>query len=738
MKNFLFTLLIVLLGSAGASYAQTAPTDSTQESSVSLEETVISANRVAQSRSAIAQPVQVLRRSHIERINAQTTADLLQQSGSVFLQKSQQGGGSPVLRGFEASRVLLVVDGVRMNNAIYRAGHLQNIITMDQGALERAELIFGPASTVYGTDALGGAICFFTKNPVLSEGGLLTKGSAFARYGSVNQEKTIHADISLAGRRLGSLSSLSYSDFGDLRMGKREGSEAFFGKREYYVERIGGRDSLVKNADPYLQKHSAYQQYDLMQKFVFQQNSNLRHSLNLQYSTSSDIPRYDRLTDPKGSGLSLAEWYYGPQKRLLAAYALSLAEAGWFNGGLHTTLSWQDIEESRHTRNFGAANRIDRTEQVNALGFIADGQRNWGRNTLHLGLDGQHNQVDSKARRYNVNTGEVSAQSTRYPDGGSQMSHLAAYATHQWHSRSERWWFSEGLRAGLSALRADFQDRTFFRLPFAVAEQQNTVASGSIGAVWLPSGSWRVSANASTGFRVPNVDDLAKVFDTQPGSVIVPNPDLKPEKTYNLDLGVAYRIADRLRWENSLWLTAFRDAIVTDAYQFEGKDSIEYDGTLSRVLANQNKQEARIWGLSTQLDADLNRQWTLYGSLTYTSGRVLPQEGGTTPLDHIPPMYARGGLRWHTQRLSAEVFAIWNGKKDIKDYLLNGEDNEQYAPPGGMPAWITWHLRFSGRLSPHLSVQAGVDNLLDVQYRSFASGINGPGRNVFVTLRTAW
>ncbi len=113
-------------------------------------------------------------------------------------------------------------------------------------------------------------------------------------------------------------------------------------------------------------------------------------------------------------------------------------------------------------------------------------------------------------------------------------------------------------------------------------------------------------------------------------------------------------------------------------------------------------------------------------------------EGGTKPLDHIPPVYGRIGARWHTARATAEAFVLWNGQKKIEDYSLNGEDNEQYAPADGMSAWTMLNLRGGYRFCKYRMVQAGVDNLLDVQYRAFASGINGAGRNVFVTLRTQW
>ncbi|MFM9074508.1 MAG: TonB-dependent receptor plug domain-containing protein, partial [Bacteroidota bacterium] len=151
-----------------------------------LDEVVIAVNKNPELRRYVAQQVKIITPSTIAGLNAQSTADLLSNTGVVAMQKSQQGGGSPILRGFEASRVLLVVDGIRMNNLIYRAGHLQNVISVDNNSLDRAEILFGPSSTVYGSDALGGAIHFFTRDPKLRGSGGVVSGSSFLRLGTVN------------------------------------------------------------------------------------------------------------------------------------------------------------------------------------------------------------------------------------------------------------------------------------------------------------------------------------------------------------------------------------------------------------------------------------------------------------------------------------------------------------------------------------------------------------------------
>jgi len=734
----IFSLSILLLAALWAA-AQTSKIDTTLNV-VPLNEAVISVSRGVQAKKGVAQQVKVIRRSEIEFANAQSTADLLSGTGQVFVQKSQQGGGSPVLRGFEASRVLIVVDGVRMNNAIYRSGHLQNVITMDNAALDRAEVLFGPASTVYGSDALGGAICFFTKNPnFAAEGERLNLGAnAFFRYGTVNEEKTGHLDFNIGCKKLASFTSFTVSDFGDLRMGENAGSKGVFGQRDFYVERINGKDSLVRNSDRYLQKFSGFKQYDFLEKIVFKQNARTSHTLNFQYSTSTNIPRYDRLTDKSASGLASAEWYYGPQDRMMAAYTLNLKNVGMFNS-LNITASYQDIEESRHNRNFGNSRRNDRVEQVKVYGLLAELVKVWETQSLRIGLDGQYNDVTSTAQRVNVNTGEVTTQSTRYPDGGSAMLSAAVYATHFWKPGSDsKWSFSEGLRAGFSSLNAAFLSREFYPFSFDKVEQSSPTFSGNLGAVWNSTEDWRVAINASTGFRVPNVDDLTKLFDSQKGSVVVPNTDLKPEKTMNLDLSLTHPISDNVRWENVAWITGFRDAIVTDVFQFNGQDSILYDGELSRVLASQNKRNANLFGFSSILEADVYPNLAMYASLTYTKGRIKDDVRGDTPLDHIPPMYGKFGSRWHNTRGSVEAFVLFNGKKKLEDYSLEGEDNLQYAPVNGTTAWYTANIRGAFKFNKNLTLQAGIDNVFDTNYRAFASGINAPGRNFWVTVRAGF
>jgi hemoglobin/transferrin/lactoferrin receptor protein len=718
-----------------------------------LDEVVISANRIPEQRRTVAQQLHVINTESIRNINAQTSADLLQNTGVVAMQRSQQGGGSPIIRGFEASRVLLVIDGVRMNNLIYRGGHLQNAITIDNNMLERVEVLFGPSSTVYGSDALGGVVHFYTRDPKLSANGKLASGHAFVRYGAVNEEKTGHVDVNLSGKRVASLTSFTFSDFGDLRMGERTNNAwgEQFGVRTQYARRAADNqsDALVDNNDPFVQVNSGYKQWDVLQKFLFQPNDQISHTLNFQYSTSTDIPRYDRLTDPGsgGTGLRFAEWYYGPQERLMASYKLQINDVGSFADKIITTISYQAIEESRHDRRFNDGTvpnndrRNDRTEQVDVWGVTVNFAKVFGSNNLRYGFDGQFNSLKSTASRTNVATGEVTPQNTRYPDGDNTMNVMALYATHTLQF-SGQLVLTDGIRVGISSLNATFIDRSFFDFPFNEIKQNPTFASGNVGLIYTPT-SWKFSLMGNTGYRVPNIDDLAKVFDTATGSattvgtLVVPNPDLKPEKTINGDISVTKFFSDKVRVEGTVFATSIFDAIVTLPATFGGQSTITYDGFPANVVSSQNAQKAYIYGYSTIVKASVTDNLSFTASYNYTKGRV-KSEPTETPLDHIAPAFGRIGVQYATAKFSSELFSNFNGWKRLDNYSSSGEDNLQYATSKGMPSWYTINLRASCQLNSTFTMQVGADNLLDLQYRQFASGINSPGRNVFATVRVSF
>lgn len=710
-----------------------------------LGEVIISANKFAERRRNVNQKVDVITARSIAAANAQNMGDLLVNSGNVFVQKSQQGGSSPVLRGFEASRVLLVIDGIRMNNAIYRAGHLQNIITVDQNMLERVEVLYGPASTLYGSDALGGVIHFRTKSPQFSlTNKIFTTGTAMARYSSANNEKSFHFNSSIGGKRFAWLQSYSYSYFGDMKMGKNDHDDyPFFGIRDSLVSTEGGTDVVIANKDPRVQKFSGYEQWDVTQKFLFRQNNKITHQLNLQHSNSTDIPRYDRLQDNRnfggtiGTTLRFAEWYYGPQTRYLGSYEMNSSSFGLFDQ-FRANIHYQYIEESRNQREFQRYDRFDRRkERLTVAGYILDVRKKWSVHELTLGTDGQLNDVKSTASRTDLVSGTVSPLDTRYPDGENKMNYFGLYGQHLVKLANEKVIVNDGLRLQVVTLRSQIINNSFFNLPITKTDQTNFAVTWNLGMVYLPNEDFRVSLGFSSGFRHPNIDDLSRIFESSTSlkRVVIPNPNIKPEYTYNIDLGITQLIADKLKFDITGFYTFFQDAITLAPFQLNGEDSILYNGIYSAVYANRNVKKARTYGFNGNLTLDLDMGLRIYTTATYTMGNYIEPDGTKTPQDHIPPFYGKGSVSYSGKKISTEAFVLFNGWKKIEDYNPDGEDNQQYATPDGMPSWLTLNWRGSIQFIKQLQFQLAVENILDRNYRYFASGISAAGRNFVAALR---
>ncbi len=710
--------------------------DTLQREPVSLGEVVVYANKFPELIKYISQSVKVIRDKNTLH-NQANVGDILLNTGSVFVQKSQQGGSSPVIRGFEASRVLLTVDGVRMNNAIFRSGHLQNVVTIDNMVLDRIEVLYGPSSTLYGSDALGGVVSMFTKNPILDSSGKTSiKGNAMLRFANATDESKAHVDFTIAHKKWASLSSITYGIFGDMKQGlNRQAAYPDFGKKNFIVQRVGNTDSAFINPDPNKQTPSDFKQIDFLQKILFQPAHNIQHIVNLQISNSSNVQRYDRLTEFAAGAPVYAEWYYGPQIRNMLSYQFSANQLEGFFREIRVVASYQDIEESRITRRYKNNNRDSRWERVNVWGFNADAKHASGKHELHLGIESYSNYVRSTAERMNIVSGALSRISTRYSDGPTKMSYDAVYAQHLLKI-NDRWTLNDGLRFNLVNMDARFVDTALMHFQFTVAKQKNAAITGNLGLIYNSINNFRLAFLLSSGFRSPNVDDLTKVFDSRTGYVVVPNRALQPEYTYNAEVNFN-QMGEMFSFGGSLFYTWFRNAIVVDRFQFNGNDSLFYQNVMSAVYAPQNKATASVAGFSMNASVKLGRYTSLDAVYTYTSGKY-SFTGKTVPLDHIPPAFGRVGLKHLPKAWQAETYFLFNGWKRIADYHPNGEDNQQYATPDGMPAWFTWNLRGLVNITKTINLQLQVENLLDRNHRYFASGISAPGRNFIVSVRASF
>jgi hemoglobin/transferrin/lactoferrin receptor protein len=655
----------------------------------------------------------LLNPSKIEKIDAvkifetapSTSADALQKTGAVMIQMSQSGGGSPIIRGFEANRVLLVVDGVRLNNAIYRSGHLQNSISVSPLMLDNIDIIFGPSSVKYGSDALGGVVHYHTKSP---KKGQLWKANLLQRYTSANNGVNLYFDQSWSKGKWGFLQAINLNRFGNLKMGAQ---------RNHGYENWGNEEHITNGKE---QLRTAYDQVDFIQKIRFDASQHLSYKLNLQLSSTTNLNRFDQLNDLSGGTPKYTEWYYGPQKRLLLSLGTEHQKKTVFYDSFNNTLSYQQLEESRNSQKLNA-DLIERIENVSVFANTADFIKKWDYNTLNYGIDLQHNIVRSSAtENYN----------TRYADGGSDMTSLSVYSQYK-HPFSKSSYFSVGARYSKVQLNGKFNETQSLGLPFNTVQLDNDAITASAGLKWDMGKGWESTIAASTGFRSPNVDDVTKVFEKS-GKLTVPNEDLSPEFSKNIELTINKSLG-KSYLSATYYYTLLEDAIVKQAFSLNGQDSLWYDGEYLTVYANTNSQDAFLFGYNAKAYIHLNKHWSSTHTISYTYGK---DESADALLDHIPPLYGKSQIDWVKNNYRLGLFAFYNAWKKAEDYSPNGSDNLDEATADGTPAWWTLNLSCSINLSDKLVAQLNVENILDVHYKTFSSGISAPGRNVILSIKT--
>ncbi|MCK4879216.1 MAG: TonB-dependent receptor [Bacteroidales bacterium] len=701
-----------------------------QSKRILIDEYVISASKYRESRLIIPYMVDVLKENVLMESTGLTSADILEETGNIMVQRTQGGGGSPILRGFEANKILLVVDGVRLNNAIYRNGHLQNSITIDHSILERTEVIFGPTSIMYGSDALGGVIHYYTKDPQMGNDSTTRfNANAYMQYASVMNGKMGHLDFTIGKKRWASLTSVTYKELGDIRIGSRRNPTLDnWGKLMHFVDQVDGVDSTIINENPLIQKNTGYRQMDILQKIRYTPSQYVDWILNMHYSTSSDIDRTDNLNDYSGENLKYAQYYYGPQNRFLVSLKNVLKKDNPIFTNMTTLASFQRIDEDRYSRKFRNEELLAQQEDVKVFSLNLDLVKMWGtKHKLHYGAEINHNLVESKAWYENILTGNRQAAQTRYPEGGSQTWSASAYASYKWILH-DKLVLNVGARYNWGAMHSVFTNPL---LPYDRISMNHGALSGSVGMVYSPSDRWQLNIISSSGFRNPNVDDYGKVRAKEE-YVTVPNPDLSPEYTYNAEVGINRFIEDYMKIQLVGFFTYLDDAIVRTGYQLNGEDSLNYDGDLYRITANYNTGEAYIYGASMGITSNLNKNISLKGTINYTKGHNLSDD---VPLGHIPPIFGRTSFTYRKSRFFLDTYFLYQGWKNREDFSPFGEDNEGEAMEYGFPSWWTANIKVGFEAGKYFDFMLAVENLFDQFYKPYAAGVSAPGRNFVVTAR---
>jgi len=704
------------------------------EKLINLDEVIVSASKWETKSNEIPNKIEQIKRKDIIFDNPATSADIIAAGNQVYVQKSQLGGGSPMIRGFAANKILMIVDGVRMNNAIYRSGNLHNVLQTDVNSIENIEIIFGPGTNIYGSDALGGVIDIHTIKPSFSNGDkMIGSGYALTRVSTADFERTFSANFDFSNSKWAFMANVSYSKFDDLQMGSMHND---YNLRNEYVNTIDGRDTIIKNEDPRVQRYSGYDQISMMTKIRHKHSEYVDWEYGLYLTTSSDVPRYDRLLQYSDDVLKYAQWDYTPQQWLMNRLSVNMHNNASFYDNAIFTLAYQNIKEGRQDRKYRNDWLRKREEQVNIFSLNADFDKVLSEgNFIYYGLEVVYNGVESQGIEENIVTQETETISSRYPDGGTKFFQSGAYLSYKKNISTVPITLLAGARYSYVILKSKFTDTTFYQLPYSEINLNNGALTGSLGMVYHPD-DWQFNINLSSGFRAPNLDDVAKIFDSEPGNVVVPNENLKPEYLYNIDVGIIRKFDGIAKLELTAFYSYLENAMVRRDFSIDGHDSIMYDGEFSKVQAVVNAGSATIYGANIIFDIKLYKHLAFSTVLT----TIIGEDDEGDKLRHAPPLYGGTKLTFEKSRLKMALGVDYNAEVTYQNMAPSERDKPyMYATDASgkpySPGWWTLNYNGSYAFNEKFITMFKIDNIMDYRYRTYSSGITAPGRNFVVSFR---
>jgi len=616
--------------------------------------------------------------------------DALREAPGIFVQQTTPGQGAAIIRGLKGSSVLHMVDGMRLNNAIFRSAPTQYFALVPTMAIERIEVLRGTPASLYGSDAVGGVVQAVTHVPAFDSEQTRSTADLFALLDSAEQTRSLRARVDIGNRKLAASASLEHLATGDRKTG---GGERVV-PSDY--EQTAGRIAI--SATP---------------------GDTRAWFFDVQFLEQPETPRTDELNPGFGqTEASSSEYLFKPNRRLFA-HARYTHTDGVLGLDWRADLSFQRIDDDRVTRDLNAAQRTIEQNRSSLTGFTVTAARSYTDRTWIAGVEYYHDKVSSARYEEDVVSGSRQTVTARFPDGSTvKQSALFWNADFKINDR-------HALNGGLRISRTDVE---LADTPVSSAASIGaTDLSGDLGWRYDATAEWQLVANAGFGFRAPNVFDLG-ALGSRPGNRFnVPNTALDSERVIQVDTGIRRR-GQRWQLELSLFALQYADRITsvsTGEVTPEGRD----------IVQSVNAAESRIRGVEAGLELALTRSVELRAVMNYTRGR---QEFAdrTEPADRIPPLTGHLNLNYDAGNpFSASMwlhFASRQGRlsaRDVRDSRID---------PGGTPGWATAGAQAAWRIDEAWQVTLGVENLLDKNYRYHGSGIDAPGRNVYLSAWRRW
>ncbi len=645
------------------------------------EHLVVTAARVEQPAAGSPRAITVLDREQLDERMPRSTPEALADLPGVLLQKTNHGSGSPYVRGLLGNQVLVLVDGVRLNNSTFRYGPNQYLATIDPSSLERVEVLRGSGSVLYGSDAIGGVINLVTRRARLSSGPVRVSGGVSGKWMTGGMEQGGRADAELSSSSAAVRGGVSVRRFGDLVAGGSLGVESPSGYDELAGDASGvvrlGRSSLL--------------------------------SVSYQHLHQDDVPRWDQVAQR-----GFARYSFDPQVRQLASGTWE-----WFPGSgpfarVDAGLSWHRSRERRERQTRGSSMLIVEQDTVRTLGATLSAEtrpvRGW---TLLVGTDIYRDSIGSWRRDRDTLAGSEVLKRGLYPDD-SRASSADAFVTGSWSHGPLH--LDIGARHSRYNVTAD--DSTFGSIDLSPS-----ATVGSVAASYRLTPGFQLVGSVSQSFRAPNVDDVSTLglFDY---GIEVPSPNLSPERAIGYEAGFRARVG-RVAFSAAAFRTSLRDLI--DRVPSSYNDSQYLEG--QRVYQKANVARAFVRGVEAEAEATLAASLHAAAHVSYTYGH---QPSSGQPMRRIPPLNGLLSLRWSGPD-DLFVEGQWRVAA-AQRRLAPGDISDHRIGPDGTDGWHVLDLYAGRPLGRGVSLHVGLVNLFDEAYRVHGSGIDGMGRALWVGL----
>ena len=622
----------------------------------------------------------------VTEADAPLLTDALRDAVGVYVQQTTPGQGAAIIRGLKGSAILHTVDGMRLNNAIFRSAPTQYLALVPAAAVQRIEVVRGSPTSLYGSDAVGGVVQVITHKPTFDEAG--RRGRVSARFDTAELTRELRGDI----------------EFGDKALAFGLGGSAL---------KTGNR----RTGDGERVAPSGFDAYSA-RAIVNRTGAERQWFIDFQYAEQPETPRIDELVAGFGQTEPDAdEFFFAPNARtfLHGRYQREFTDTDWT-----IDVAWQRIDDDRQSIAFGSDRRRFEENSSDLLGLSSSLSGENGTASWIVGAEFYDDSVDSSRVERDLDGSAETVRSPRFPDGSS-LSQAGLFANGTWS-----WTSSMLVSGGVRLSRVDVDLAATELTPASTFDV--TDLSGDVGIIVNVTDALQLASNVGFGFRAPNIFDLGTLGERPGNRFNIPNTSLNSEHVTQVDVAVRYR-ADRARAELVLYRLDYDDRITsveTGDQTPDGRD----------VVQSVNAASASIYGVEAGFDIDLSDTLSLHGIVNYSRGEQKLGNGVEEPSDRMPPLNGRLRIDYAaSDRLTLSTALRF---ADQQDRLSARDVGDSRIDPAGTPGWVTADVAANFVLDDSLAIELAWQNLLDASYRHHGSGVDAPGQNLSLTMTKTW